>query len=157
VKSIVVIWWLALASAPFVAEAAPSRSPVKVVGCDRDFAVVDFCDARHVAALRAAVSKGRPDFNQTYVVVGVSEPDGNHLLSYAVVSPKNGLAVVLPFDYVGDFVDSTGRSTGRAATVKYQLASNKICFTGSIYSYRNTLENTTACYLLQKGGFVDSP
>jgi hypothetical protein len=127
-----------------------------VMECDRDYAEVNFCDQKHISAIKFAIKKRRPDFNGHYIFLSIPIAGGNNLRSVGVIDTITGVVYPLPFDYFGGYVDSRGYlDKNLEQRVEYGIESDEICFRGSIYAYRNTFENDTSCYVFDGVQFID--
>ena len=121
----------------------------KVIPCYLDYGI-DFCDVRHLAAIKKAIKTKKPVFYKKFIILFIKEFKSG--LSMVAIDSVTHTAYPLPFDYFGGSVDEKGFEIG-APSVGYNLNENKICIDGTVYSYRNVKENAISCYVFNGSGF----
>lgn len=125
-----------------------------VTTCKRDYATVNFCDRYHMSAIRKAIAKRAIDFDNQFILLIIPEEKLRKIVNVAVIDSLTGIVYPLPFDAFGGYVDSHGRDIAAPKReIVYSLNNNKICFSGSIYDYRNTWTSTVTCYIFDKNIF----
>lgn len=130
---------------------------VRVSSCQRDYAQVDFCDALHLKAINLGIKDRKPDFHKKYIFLTIPMRRGG-LKSAVIIDITTGIAYPLPFDYFGGYVDRKGLPIKNIkAQVIYSSRNNKVCFYGSTYAYRDTVENMVSCYTFDGNDWDKQP
>jgi hypothetical protein len=143
-----------VAPAATAAVPAPNHPFARVAECSRDYAETDWCDAAHRAAIEAAIASRRADFAGHHVLLVVPDAAQPGRVAIAAIDARTGVVHPLPVDSIGGDVDDRGFDLpGARPRIDYDLASARVCLSGSLYEYRNTVTNTTACFELGADGF----
>ena len=81
-------------------------------GCSYRYSPVDFCDARHRAAIEDALQQQKPNFNQHYLLVQVDDRPEYFQRTLVLVDTRTGRATPLPFDAFTGPAGKGGDATG---------------------------------------------
>jgi hypothetical protein len=120
--------------------------------CSYQYSPVDFCDDRHISAIKDAIEKKRPNFNHHYILLPISERNWYRERSLVAIDVETGVAYPFPFDSYFGYQDAKGNvhSYGR---LSYSLDSNRVCVSGSILAYKET-DSGKLCWKFEDGKFI---
>jgi hypothetical protein len=136
------------------APAPANHAFARVTECVRDFAETDWCDARHLEAVRDAIDSRRPDFAGHYLLVAVAADRERDDVAIAAIDAVTGVVYPVPVDAFGGYVDAKGFPVpSRPRRIEYRIDAPRVCISGTQYEYRNSYDNVTTCYVIGTEGF----
>lgn len=120
--------------------------------CSFRYSPVYFCDNRHISAIKKALGKMRPNFNEHYILISILERKEYYEHTLVAIDAETGVAYPFPFDSYSGYMDAKGNvhDFGR---VSYNLDSNQVCVAGSIVAYRET-DSGKLCWKFEDGKFI---
>ena len=104
-------------------------------GCSYRYSPVDFCDARHRAAIEDALQHQKPNFNQHYLLVQVDDRPEYFQRTLVLVDTRTGRATPLPFDAFTGPAGKGGDATGYG-TLETGVDQQQFCLDGALLVYR---------------------
>ena len=104
-------------------------------GCSYRYSPVDFCDARHRAAIEDALQHQKPNFNQHYLLVQVDDRPEYFQRTLVLVDTRTGRATPLPFDAFTGPAGKGGDATGYG-TLETGVDRQQFCLDGALLVYR---------------------
>lgn len=135
--------WL-LCSTPELGDDASSQAGVSYSGmnlpydhdgCSYRYSPVDFCDARHRAAIEEALQHQKPNFNQHYLLVQVDDRPEYFQRTLVLVDTRTGRATPLPIDAFTGPAGKGGDATGYG-TLETGVDQQQFCLDGALLVYR---------------------
>ena len=121
--------------------------------CSFQFSSVDFCDEKHLTAIKSAIAVREPDFGEKYILLSI--PEGLPAFfqhSLVAIDVTTGVVYPVPIDGYSGVTDAEGYAKN-AGKLKFNLHSNKVCISGAIIVHR-MIENGNVCFFLEGDRFV---
>jgi hypothetical protein len=109
--------------------------PNSMDGCSYPASPVNFCDKEHMSAIESAVRGVAPNFDGKYILLSIDERKSYFQRSLAVIDSSTGIVYPVPIDFYSGKPDVQG-AISKFGDLKFNLKSNEICLSGSIYAYR---------------------
>lgn len=120
--------------------------------CSFQYAPIYFCDERHLAEIKYAIEKKRPNFNHHYILIAIAERKQYFEHSVVAIDSRTGVAYPLPFDsYSGD-VDAKG-NVHDYGHISYALNGGRVCINGAIVAHRQ-IDSGKLCWDFDGNKFV---
>lgn len=107
-------------------------------GCSFQYSPFDFCDARHIAAIKYAISNKSANFNKRYILLSIEEwPPSPDFKSLVAIDTLTGIVYPVPIDDYSGHMNNRGNLTSKPK-LSFSLQSNRLCIDGAILVYRAT-------------------
>lgn len=120
-------------------------------GCSFMYSPIDFCDDRHMEAIRGALKDRAPNFANKFILITISERDEYNQVSVVAVDSVTAEVYPLPIDSISGVKGKTGKN----GDINFKLNENKICIYGDVLIYKSIKEREL-CFVLEGGRFVGS-
>lgn len=121
-------------------------------GCSFAFSPVDFCNEKHLAAYKEAISTRKADFAGHYILLSVSERPRYYQRSVVAIDVNTGVVYPVPIDAYSGNGDSTGNAHGDGV-LEYKVSDSRICIKGDILVYR-AIDTGTFCFKFEGNKFT---
>ncbi|WP_236674349.1 hypothetical protein [Paraburkholderia hospita] len=109
-------------------------------GCSFLYSPVNFCEERHIAKIKQAISIRSVNFNGHYIILRIKEWKSSDIYgdSVVVIDALTGIVYPMPFDYFSGRIDMKNSQTIRKPRLTFYRGNNRVCIDGSILVYRAT-------------------
>jgi len=120
--------------------------------CSYEFSPINFCDDKHMDAIKKAIGESKSNFNGHYILLKIIESSKDYEQSLVVIDTKTGIAYPAPMDFFSGEPKEDG-AVNQFGSVGYNIDSDQICINGSIVAYRAE-QDGKFCFHFTDGKFT---
>lgn len=114
--------------------------------CSWEYSPMEYCDKKHISLYERALSNGKANFNQHYIVLPILEFPEYNQYSLVIIDQNTGTVHPLPFDWYKV-------TKGVKQPIQFSLDSNQICINGDVHHWR-IVDEGNLCFQFDGEKFI---